>query len=54
VGTRSRIANAAWTPAQVEQALASVFPTLKEKVLTLVTLATEDEVKAVEQFLSAH
>jgi hypothetical protein len=50
-GTWLRVVNANAQRPQVEQMLTSVFPDLKGKVLTFVTLASEAEVQNFERSL---
>ncbi len=52
-GIWAQVANAAWTRPQVEQALANVFPSLKGKVLTFATLASESDVEEFERLFPA-
>src|SRR2546422_5944689 len=48
-GTWMRVASASTPTGQVEQILANVFPDLKGKMLTFVTLTSESEVEEFER-----
>jgi len=48
-GTWVWVANASATPTDVEQMLASVFPSLRGKVLVFVSLSNEAEIREFER-----
>jgi len=48
-GTWMRVARASTPTGQVEQMLANVFPDMKGKMLTFVTLTSESEVEEFER-----